>query len=147
MSRGTRARRRVLERVRQRNPVHLRSRGVPETALGSYETCASAYAACAGASIGRYISSNSLSQTSGQCPSPPKFRSRALRRAPRTGACGLGDYPTIGLSQRRSKSRYTSEKSKQFGPDGAPSHVKTLITRGPPGIIIAVSSDPILPQR
>ena len=75
------------------------------------------------------------------------FQSRALWGAPRIGACGLGDHPTSDLSQRESASRSTSEKSKQFGPDGAPFPSKTSITRGPPGIVIAVSLDPILPQR
>ena len=78
---------------------------------------------------------------------PPNFGSRALRRVPSTGACGLGDYPTPDLSRRESESRSTSEKSKQFGPDGASFPSKTSITRGPPGIVIAVSSDPILPHR
>ena len=68
--------------------------------------------ACAGASIGRDISVQVLSQTSGQSPSPPSFRSRALWGAPSTGACGVGDYPTPDLSQRESGSRSTSEKSK-----------------------------------
>ena len=31
--------------------------------------------------------------------------------------------------------------------NGAPFPSKTSITRGPPGIVIAVSSDPILPHR
>ena len=66
-----------------------------------------------------YIYGNSLSQTSSQGPSPPGFRSRALWRAPRTGVCGVGDHPTLDLSQRESASRSTSEKSKYFGPDGA----------------------------
>ena len=51
---------------------------------------------------------------------PQSFRSRALWRAPSAAACGLGDRPTSDLSQRESESRSTSEKSKQFGPDGAP---------------------------
>ena len=70
--------------------------------------------------IGIYISGNSLSQTSGQSPSPPSFGSRALWGAPRTGACGLGDYPTPDLSQREPVSRSAPTKSVQFGPDGAP---------------------------
>ena len=41
-----------------------------------------------------------------------RFRSRALWRAPRTGACGLGDYPTLDLSQRAFASRSVSTKSK-----------------------------------
>ena len=31
---------------------------------------------------------------------PPSFRSRALWRAPRIGACGLGDYPLSELPPR-----------------------------------------------
>ncbi len=38
-------------------------------------------------------------------------------------------------------------KSKQCGPDGAPFPSKTSITRGPPVVAVAVSLDPILPQR
>ena len=48
------------------------------------------------------------------------FGSRALWRAPSTAACGVGDYPTPDLSRRESGSRSASEKSVQFGPDGAP---------------------------
>ena len=51
---------------------------------------------------------------------PQSFRSRALWRAPSAAAWGLGDHPTSDLSQRESEGRSTSEKSKQFGPDGAP---------------------------
>ena len=76
-----------------------------------------------------------------------RFRSRALWGAPSTGACGVGDYPTPDLSRRESASRSTSEKSVQFGPDGAPFPAKTPITRGPPVVAVAVSLDPILPQR
>ena len=39
---------------------------------------------------------------------------------PRIGAYGVGDYQTPDLSQNESGSRSASEKSKQFGPDGAP---------------------------
>ena len=46
-------RRRVLERARQRNPVNPRPGGVPGVVFGCYLTCASPYAARAGASIGR----------------------------------------------------------------------------------------------
>jgi hypothetical protein len=49
------------------------------------------------------------------------FGSRALWRAPSTAACGVSDYPTPDLPRETSKSRSTSEKSKEFGPDGAPS--------------------------
>ena len=58
-----------------------------------------------------------------------RFRSRALWGAPSTGACGVGDYPTPDPSQRTSESRSAPEKSKQFGPDGAPFPAKTSITR------------------
>ena len=75
------------------------------------------------------------------------FGSRALWRAPSTGACGVGDYPTPDLSRRESASRSAPEKSVQFGPDGAPFPSKTSITRGPPVVAVAVSLDPILPHR
>ena len=58
-----------------------------------------------------------------------------LPRPPPAGAGGGGG------------SRSTSEKSVQFGPDGAPFPSKTAITRGPPVVAVAVSLDPILPQR
>ena len=93
------------------------------------------------------IYGNSLGQTSHLPMIPQSFRPRALWRAPSAAACGLRDHPTPDLSQRESGSRSASEKSVQFGPDGAPSPSKTSITRGPPGIVIAVSSDPILPNR
>ena len=69
---------------------------------------------------------------------PQSFGSRALWRAPSTGACGVGDYPTPDLSRRESASRYTSEKSKQFGPDGAPF---------PYGAVVSTSFDVHMPQR
>jgi len=59
------------------------------------------------------------------------FGSRALWRAPSAAACGLGDHPTPDPSQRESASRSTSEKSVQFGPDGATSPSKTSIFEGP----------------
>ena len=99
-------------RPRQRNPVNPWRRGLPGAAQGRYWTRAIAYSAYAAAYIGRYISVQVPSQLPGQSPSPPSFGSRALRRAPRTGACGLGDYPTIDLSQRESESRSAPEKSK-----------------------------------
>ena len=71
---------------------------------------------------------------------------RALRRRI-DGVCGTGAYPLPDLPREASRSRSTPEKSVQFGPDGAPFPIKTSITRGPPGIVIAVSSDPILPHR
>ncbi len=55
---------------------------------------------------------NSPSQTSHLPMICQRFESRALSRAPRTGACGVGDYPTPDLSRRESRSRSTSEKSK-----------------------------------
>ena len=69
------------------------------------------------------------------------------RWAPSAGVCGAGDYPIPDLPRETSRSRSTPEKSEQFGPDGAPFPSKTSITRGPPVVAVAVSSDPILPQR
>ena len=63
------------------------------------------------------------------------------------GVCGTGDYPLPDLPRETSRSRSAPTKSVQFGPDGDPFPSKTSITRGPPGIVIAVSSDPILPHR
>ena len=51
---------------------------------------------------------------------PPKFSIQSSRGAPRIGARALGDYPMSDLTQRESEGRSGSEKSKQFGPDGAP---------------------------
>ena len=45
-------------------------------------------------------------------PSLQSFGSRALWRAPSTGACGAGDYPTPELSRSESEGRSASEKSK-----------------------------------
>ena len=66
------------------------------------------------------IYGNSLGQTSHLPMIPQSFRPRALWRAPSAAACGLRDHPTPDLSQRESGSRSASEKSVQFGPDGAP---------------------------
>ena len=63
------------------------------------------------------------------------------------GVCGTGDYPLPDLPREASRSRSAPEKSVQFGPDGAPFPSKTSITRGPPVVAVAVSLDPILPQR
>ena len=63
------------------------------------------------------------------------------------GVCGTGDYLPPDLPRVASRSRSASEKSVQVGPDGAPSPSKTSITRGPPVVAVAVSLDPILPQR
>jgi hypothetical protein len=53
------------------------------------------------------------------------------RRAPRIGACGVGDYPTPGPSPRESASRSTFEKSKQFGPMAPRSRQKRQLPEGP----------------
>jgi hypothetical protein len=45
------------------------------------------------------------------------------------GVCGAGDSPPPDLPREASRSRSAPEKSVQFGPDGAPSPVKTSITR------------------
>ena len=86
-------------------------------------------------------------QCADNCHDPQKFSIQSSLGAPRIGACGLGDHPTSDLSQRVSASRSAPEKSNSFGPDGAPFPSKTSITRGHPVVAVAVSSDPILPQR
>ena len=63
------------------------------------------------------------------------------------GPCGTGDYTLPDLPREASRSRSTPEKSKSFGPDGAPFPSKTSITQGSPVVAVAVSLDPILPQR
>ena len=63
------------------------------------------------------------------------------------GVSGAGAYPLPDLPREASRSRSAPEKSVQFGPDGAPFPSKTSITRGPPVVAVAVSLDPILPQR
>ena len=74
--------------------------------------------------------------------SPPRALGRRI-----DGVCGVGAYPQPGLPRQASRSQAGPEKSKQFGPDGAPFPSKTSITRGPPVVAVAVSLDPILPQR
>jgi len=59
-----------------------------------------------------YTYGDSLSQASRLPMICQRFRSRALWRAPRTGACGVGDYPTPDLSRSKSEGRSASEKSK-----------------------------------
>ena len=77
----------------------------------------------------------------------PQILQVSIQSSPEAAARGRGDYPTPDRSQSEPESRSAPEKSVQFGPDGAPFPLKTSITRGPPGIVIAVSSDPILPHR
>ena len=78
---------------------------------------------------------------------PPKFWIQSSLESTERSRMRPRYHSTSDLSQRESESRYTSEKSKQFGPDGAPFPSKTSITRGPPVVAAAVSLDPILPQR
>ena len=78
---------------------------------------------------------------------PPKFSIQSSRGVPRTGACGVSDYPTPDLSQSESGRRSASENSKYIWTRWHPSPLKTSITRGPPVVAVAVSSDPILPHR
>ena len=63
------------------------------------------------------------------------------------GVRGTGDYLLPDLPREASRSRSAPEKSKLFGPDGASLASKTSITRGPPVVAVALSSDPILPYR
>jgi hypothetical protein len=58
------------------------------------------------------------------------------------GVCGTGDYPTPDLPRETSRSRSAPTKSVQFGPDSASFPSKTSITRGPPVVAVAASSDP-----
>ena len=62
----------------------------------------------------------------------PKISIQSSLGAPRTGACGVGDYPTPDLVPgSESEADLHRKKSKQFGPDGARSVKKTSITLGP----------------
>ena len=54
-----------------------------------------------------------------------RFRSRALLRAPRTGACGVGDYPTPDLSRRSPRADLHPKKVNNLGPM-APVPVKNV---------------------
>ena len=94
----------------------------------------------------QHISANSLSSAAHKTMNYLAMASRALG-GPKIGACGTGDYPLPDLPRETSRSRSAPEKSVQFGPDGAPFPSKTPITRGAPVVAVAVSSDPILPQR
>ena len=62
------------------------------------------------------------------------------------GVCGAGDYPLPDLPRERPGADLPPKKVCNLDPM-APVPSKTPITRGPPGIIIAVSLDPILPHR
>ena len=95
----------------------------------------------------QHISANSLSSAAHKTMNYLANGFQSSRRAPRIGACGTGDYPPPDLPRETSRSRSAPEKSVQFGPDGAPFPSKTPITLGPPGIVIAVSLDPMLPHR
>ena len=77
---------------------------------------------------------------------PQSFGSRALWRAPSTGACGVGDYPP--QTYPRGSPRAELPPKKVCNLDlMAPFPSKTPITRGAPVVAVAVSLDPILPQR
>ena len=72
------------------------------------------------------------------CPNS-RFRTRLSSYGPMRGR--------LASNRTGPASRGTSGKSVQFGPDGGPLPSKTSITRGPPVVAVAVSLDPILPQR
>ena len=82
--------------------------------------------------------------------STPRFASRtlsgALARRRIDGVCGAGDYPPPDLPREASRSRSAPKKVCNLD-RGAPFPSKTSITRGPPVVAVAVSSDPILPHR
>ena len=94
----------------------------------------------------QHISANSLSSAAHKTMNSLALASRALGRRI-DGVCGTGDHSLPDLPREASRSRSAPEKSVQFGPDGAPFPSKTSITRGPPVVAVAVSLDPILPQR
>ena len=94
----------------------------------------------------QHISANSLISAAHKTMNYLAMASRAPR-GPKIGACGTGAYPPPDLPREATRSQSTPEKSVQFGPDGAPFPSKTSITRGPPVVAVAVSLDPILPQR
>ena len=129
------------------NPVHPWPGGLPGVVLGRNYTCLSptAHAPPLRGIIGQFSRHSK----------PPEHELlgngfQSSRRAPGCridGVCGAGDSPPPDLPPEASRSRSAPEKSVQFGPDGAPFPSKTPITRGPPVVAVAVSLDPILPQR
>ena len=78
-----------------------------------------------------YISVQVLSQLLVQSPSPPGFRSRALWRAPSTGACGVGDYPTLDLSRRPPGADLPPKKVCNLGPMAPRSRKKRKLPEAP----------------
>ena len=85
-----------------------------------------------------------LGQPSGSSPNPSSYGSTALWRAPSACANGVGVHPPLDLPHRTSESRSAPPKSVLFGLGSARETSNTLITRGPPGLAIAVSLGPIL---
>ena len=133
-----------LWRPRQWNPVDSWRGGLPGVALGRLWSRASAYTAHATAySIFWPI----LSADRGALASLGQVWVPRPLDCCIDGVSGAGAYPLPDLPREASRSRSTPEKSVQFGPDGAPFPAKTSITRGPPVVAVAVSLDPIQPQR
>ena len=95
----------------------------------------------------QHISANSLNHPSHLCMNYLAMASRSPRwaQAPAYAVQALTHNQTY--PDRPPGADLPPKKSVQFGPDGAPFPSKTSITRGPPVVAVAVSSDPILPQR
>ena len=97
--------------------VVLRS---PRGRLGWYNTCAIAYAAYAAASRVRYISHGPLRYTSiGH--DLPKISIQSSLESPKNRRMRSRRLPDPRPISESVASRSAPEKSKQFGPDGAPS--------------------------
>ena len=86
-------------------------------------------------SIATHLSMNYLAMAS-RALGGPQLRRMRYRRLPTTRPTPRGLQEPI-----------CPRKKLQFGPDGASFPSKTSITRGPPVVAIAVSLNPILPQR
>ena len=63
------------------------------------------------------------------------------------GVCGAGAYPQSDLPREAARSRSPPKKVTNLDPMAYAFPSKTSITRGPPVVAVAVSLDPILPQR
>jgi hypothetical protein len=88
-----------------------------------------------------------LGQTSGSSPNLSMIGSTALWRAPSACARGVGDYPMSNHLTRRPRAALHPKKMFYLGSTApAPLPSNTLITRGPPGLVLAVSLGPILPH-
>ena len=91
-----------------------------------------AYAACAGASIGRFTQDRSLSQHALPTMILPQVLDPKLSGEPQTTACGLGgDYPTPDLSRRSPRADLHPKKVNNLGPMAPRSRKKRQLPEGP----------------